>query len=99
MAGYTNIDCRTFHSFGMQLIQKATGFYSEVDQKALGTSKLSAYFDRLDFFAPANRRRKHFYGEFGSFHETAKVVNSVRVSTAGITRCRQSEPSRESCPQ
>jgi hypothetical protein len=23
---------------------------------------------------------------FGSFHETAKVVNSFRVSTAGITR-------------
>ena len=35
----------------------------------------------------------------GSFHETAKVVNSIRVSTAGITRCRQSEPSRESCPR
>ena len=35
----------------------------------------------------------------GSFHETAKVVNSLRVSTAGITRCGQSEPSRESCPQ
>ena len=39
------------------------------------------------------------YSFLGSFHETAKVVNSVRVSTAGITRCRQSEPSRESCPQ
>ena len=25
--------------------------------------------------------------KIGSFHETAKVVNSVRVSTAGITRC------------
>jgi len=24
--------------------------------------------------------------KFGSFHETAKVVNSIRVSTAGITQ-------------
>jgi len=29
----------------------------------------------------------------GSFHETAKVVNSLQVSTAGMTRCRQSSPS------
>jgi hypothetical protein len=26
------------------------------------------------------------YGIFGSFHEPTKVVNSLRVSTAGITR-------------
>jgi len=29
----------------------------------------------------------------GSFHETAKVVNSLQVSTAGLTRCRQYSPS------
>jgi asparagine synthase (glutamine-hydrolysing) len=27
-----------------------------------------------------------YNGEIGSFHETAKVVNSIRVSTAGITQ-------------
>ena len=35
---------------------------------------------------------------WGSFHETAKVVNSLRVPTAGIARCRQSLPSREAFP-
>jgi hypothetical protein len=29
---------------------------------------------------------KDFGSKYGSFHETAKVVNSLRVSTAGITQ-------------
>jgi len=31
--------------------------------------------------------------KMGSFHETAKVVNSLQVSPAGMTRCRPSAPS------
>jgi len=38
---------------------------------------------------------KNTFRKMGSFHETAKVVNSLRVSTAGITQCRHNEPSRE----
>jgi hypothetical protein len=35
-----------------------------------------------------------FYDRFiNSFHETAKVVNSLQVSPAGMTRCRPSAPS------
>jgi hypothetical protein len=40
LSGYHNIDCRTFHSFGSILVSKATGFFADMDQKALGTSKL-----------------------------------------------------------
>jgi len=29
---------------------------------------------------------QHLEAYFGSFHETAKVVNSLRVATAGITQ-------------
>jgi excisionase family DNA binding protein len=38
---------------------------------------------------PVNRYRVYHVKdleEIGSFHETAKVVNSLRVSTAGTTR-------------
>ena len=41
---------------------------------------------KSDFFS------KKYCLDIGSFHETAKVVNSLQVSTAGMMRCRQSSP-------
>jgi hypothetical protein len=59
----------------MLLIQKETGFFAEVDQKALGTSKLSAYFDGLELFTNrANFPRGHFYPKF----ICRKVVKQAR---------------------
>ena len=59
----------------MNLIQKATGFYPEMDQKGLGgTSKVSAYFDALDIFDRKYIRRGQFYGKF----IVRKVVKQIR---------------------
>jgi hypothetical protein len=74
LSGYHNIDCRTFHSFGSILVSKATGFFADMDQKALGTSKLSAYFDSLPLFDNRLRRRGEFYGKFIA----RKVVKTIR---------------------
>ncbi len=68
MRGFPNIDCRTFHSLGMQLIQKTTGFYSDVD-----SGKLTMYFNTLNEFD-----RKYYRGEFYPKFIARRVVKQIR---------------------
>lgn len=74
LSGFPNIDCRTFHSLGLQLIKRQTGFYPDVDQKALkGTTKTMAYLTSLDEFD-----KKYYRGDFYPKFLVYKVIKHIR---------------------
>lgn len=73
LRGYSNIDCRTFHSLGLQLVSKAAGFFADMDQKALRTSKLTAYFNGLP-----EMDSRLYRGEFYPKFIARRIVKQIR---------------------
>ncbi len=69
LKGYPNIDVRTFHSFGMQLLPKAIGFYADVD-----TNKLTLYFNSIPDFDRRRFDRDEFYPKFIA----RRIVKQIR---------------------
>ena len=73
LSGYPNIECRTFHSLGLQLLAKATGFYADMDQKGIKQSRLTAFFNELPEFDS-----RFFRGEFYPKFIARRVVKNIR---------------------